>query len=108
MTIANENRPNLTAETAPKLRVTAHSQNTEARRIPHLSGAEIESSRPTYALLVKSPTGRISRRLYLSLASAIKATERAQMRGHAVSLELVRLVPYMTGTELRGTGAGDE
>lgn len=102
MTTTSESRLNLTAETAPKMRVTAQSQDIEAPRIPHLSAVEIEASRPTYALLVKSPTGRISRRLYLSLHSAVKATERAQARGHAVSLELVRLVPYVTGADLHG------
>ncbi|GEM_PF-5769786 len=77
-----------------------HLDSTEPASVPHLSADEIQASRPTYCLLVKTPTERVTRRLFLSLHAAIKATERAQMRGHAVSLELVRLVPYTTGTEL--------
>lgn len=57
---------------------------------PTLTSEEIAVALPVYVLIVKTPTDRITRRVYLSLHSAVKATERAQARGHAASLELAR------------------
>lgn len=107
MVSIQKSRPNLAAETAPEMRMTARHQDTGTAPRPHLSTSEIAASRPTYALLVKTPSGRVTRRLFLSLHAAVKATERAEARGHAASLELVRLVPYRTGAELH-EGVRDE
>ncbi|WP_445121457.1 hypothetical protein [Brachybacterium alimentarium] len=65
---------------------------------PRLSAADISQSLPAYILIVKTPTLRISRRVYLSLHAAVKACERAQARGHAATLELAH---YTTGGEPR-------
>ena len=71
---------------------------------PLLTAAEIAESRPAYVVVVKTQSDRRVRRLFLSLASAEKAARRAQARGSAVSLELMRLVPYTVGAELHGAG----
>lgn len=65
---------------------------------PTVTREEIAVAMPVYVLIVKTPTDRITRRVYLSLHAAVKATERAQTRGHAASLELAR---YMSGGEGR-------
>lgn len=78
----------------------------DARPEAGLSPADIASSIPTFALIVRTGTGRISRRLYLSMPAAIKATERAQARGHAASLEIVRVVPS-TGHSGEGSVSDD-
>ena len=46
-----------------------------------------------HAVLVSTPSGRWSRRLYLSLHSADKAMQRAQDRGQVAHCVLVELVP---------------
>lgn len=107
-TTTRENRPDPKGEAAPEVRWTAHPQDTGEHPAPHLSPAEIAAFRPTYVLLVKTPTDRVTRRVYLSLHAAVKATERAQARGHAASLELARLVPYATGVELHGMEVGTD
>lgn len=89
------------------MRVTAHPQDTESPVPPHLTATEIRESRPTYVLIVKTPSDRITRRVYLSLHAAVRATERAQARGHAASLELCRLVPYVTGAALHAEVIAD-
>ncbi|MGP5252660.1 hypothetical protein ACTXLT_09125 [Brachybacterium alimentarium] len=63
-----------------------------------LSRPEVLDALPTYILIVKTPTDRLIRRVYLSLHSAVKATERAQARGHAATLELAQ---YVTRGESR-------
>lgn len=116
MTIANENAPHGYGAFRGRSIPTTYNEEHRRRELDSdstgnvdgprpetgLTDAEIAASVPTYALIVKSGTGRISRRLYLSLPAAIKATARAQHRGHAASLELVRLVPYVTGADLHG------
>lgn len=93
MTQSREGRPNLAAEAAPEMRVTAHPQDTEALERPHLSAAEIAQALTGYALIVRTNmAGHPHRRLYLSWEAATAAAERAQRRGHAVHLESVRLV----------------
>lgn len=71
--------------------VAAHPQDIHDTPAEHL---------PAYALLVRTGPGRLNRRLYLSLPAAVKAAERAQERGHAATLELVRLVPQSAGREV--------
>lgn len=105
---ARESRPRQAAEAAPKSVVVTQHQDTEAARIPHLSASEREVSRPLYVLLLKSPSDRITRRVYLSLHAAVKACRRAEARGCAVSLELCRVVPYAVGAELHGTEGGGQ
>ncbi|MBE9404497.1 hypothetical protein M4D54_09170 [Brachybacterium sp. p3-SID1565] len=51
---------------------------------------------PAYVLILKTGHGRISRRVYLTLDAAAKAAQRAEARGHAASLEFVRLIPTST------------
>lgn len=70
--------------------VATPSQDTGHTPDPHLDPT---GHIPAYALLVRTGPGRLNRRLYLSLPAAVKAAERAQGRGHAAALELVRLVP---------------
>lgn len=67
-------------------------QDTEKPAALRLSRAEVLDALPTYILIVKTPTDRVTRRVYLSLHSAVKATERAQARGHAATLELAQYV----------------
>lgn len=97
---AEGGRPGRSPETASTNNDLTSPQATEAPRTPHLSAAEIAASKPTYVLIVRTPTDRITRRVFLSLHAAVKASQRAEARGHAISLELCRLVPYMTGAEL--------
>lgn len=96
MTQAQESRPSPAAETAPEKRLATHPQDTGHLRTPHLTRAEVLAATPAYALIVKIPTGRVTRRLYLTLDAAAKAAQRAEARGHAASLEFVRLIPTST------------
>lgn len=73
-------------------------ESTGERVALRLSRAEVHTALPAYILIVKTPTDRIARRVYLSLHSAVKACERAQARGHAATLELAQ---YVTGGERR-------
>lgn len=73
-------------------------QDTEKPVAMPLSRPEVLDALPTYILIVKTPTDRLIRRVYLSLHSAVKATERAQARGHAATLELAQ---YVTRGESR-------
>lgn len=84
-----------------------NSDSTPAPAIPVLTAGEITASRPCYVLVVKTPSDRITRRVFLSLHAAVKATERSEARGHAAHLELLRLVPYLTGAELHQGVAAD-
>lgn len=89
----NENRPGATSEAIPNSSIhsTADSlQGTAGLPIPHLSRSEVADAIPAYVLIVKTPTQRVTRRVYLSLHSAVKACERARTRGHAATLELAR------------------
>lgn len=88
----SESRPSM-AETAPESVVATQNQDTGAPRVPHLSADERINALPAYCLLVKSPGERITRRLFLSLPAAVRATERAQQRGSSVHLELCHIVP---------------
>lgn len=103
MTYSNETRPHHPAGARSHNEgddlVTSDSLHSIASH-PYLSAAEIQASRPSYVLIVKTPADRITRRVFLSLHGAVKACERAQARGNAAHLELCRLVPYMTGAEL--------
>ncbi|SLM98460.1 hypothetical protein FM106_15885 [Brachybacterium faecium] len=47
---------------------------------------------PLFVVITKTPADRISRRCYLSLHAAEKATKRAQARGSAATLELRAVV----------------
>lgn len=93
------NRPTMASEAVSDSART-QSQDTGAPRIPHLTADEIANSRPLYILVVKTVAERVTRRTYLSLPAAEKACKRAQARGHAVTLELHRVVPYTVGAEL--------
>ena len=73
--------------------VAAQGQDTEATPRPHLSADERGAALPAYCLLVKSPSDRLSRRLFLSLPPAMRAAERAQQRGSSAHLELCHIVP---------------
>lgn len=103
---AKESRPRQAAEAAPEKRLATQHQDTGAHPIPHLSASDIAASIPAYALLVMTPTQRVTRRLFLSLHAAVKAAERAQKRGSEAHLEMVRVVPYSVGAELHGLEAG--
>lgn len=99
---AHKSRPGDGPEAAESV-VTTHDQDTGRTAAPHLSLDEIAASHPGYVLIVKTPSARITRRVFLSLHAAVKATERAEARGHATSLTLCRVVPYLTGSDLHGT-----
>ncbi|MGP5376394.1 hypothetical protein ACTXM8_10420 [Brachybacterium alimentarium] len=92
-----ESRPSK-AEAAPESVVATPPQDTGEPVALRLSRAEVLDALPTYILIVKTPTDRVTRRVYLSLHSAVKATERAQIRGHAATLELAQ---YVTRGERR-------
>lgn len=85
--------------------VGARHQDTEGTPRPHLSADERATALPACCLLVKSPTDRLSRRVFLSLPAAMRAAERAQQRGSSVHLELCHIVPVTpeadTGGEAR-------
>ncbi|GAB2535203.1 hypothetical protein [Brachybacterium huguangmaarense] len=104
-----ETRPQATGARSEthRIRRNTHPDSKAAAPIPHLSDAEIETSRPLYVLVSKNVHDRITRRVYLSLHAAVNASKRAEMRGQAVSLELCRVVPYLTGRELHGIGGDD-
>ena len=73
--------------------VGARHQDTWDTPRPHL---------PAYCLLVKAPTDRLTRRLFLSLPAAMRAAERAQRRGSAVHLELCHIVPVTPEADTGG------
>lgn len=50
-----------------------------------------------YALLVENPAGKYRRRLFLTLASAQRAKDRATARGQYAAILLVRIVPVVGG-----------
>ncbi|MGP5640193.1 hypothetical protein ACTXPS_12175 [Brachybacterium tyrofermentans] len=83
----SESGPGMSSEAAPKALAT-HPQSTGKPVALRLERAEVLAALPAYILIVKTPTQRVTRRVYLSLHSAVKACERAQLRGHAASLEL--------------------
>lgn len=91
-----ENRPG--GATGATSRSTMQSTTADApeptgdRVATRLDRAEVLDALPAYVLIVKTPTQRISRRVFLSLHSAVRACERAQQRGHAATLELVQYV----------------
>lgn len=88
---ARESRPGTTSTRA------AHDRNSTGPDST-LTTSDIASAMPVYVLIVRTPTDRIGRRVFLSLHGAVKACERAQARGHAASLELAR---YVGGGEPR-------
>lgn len=90
---ARESRPGGATRAASESVVATHDQDTGAFPVPHLTAAEREAALTAYVLLLKSPTDRLSRRLFLSLPAAMRAAERAQQRGSAVHLELFYAVP---------------
>lgn len=96
MSITQRNRPGDHPEAASK-RLAARDQDTEPAPAPRLSHAEIETSLPLYVIVTKSPTDRINRRVYLSLHSAVKAVQRAEQRGNAAELTMMRCAPYKAG-----------
>lgn len=77
--------------------VATQGQNTGSLPVPHLTAEERATTIPAYCLLVKTPTDRTTRRLFLSLHAAMRAAERAQQRGSAVHLELCEIVPVDGG-----------
>ena len=91
-TPGKQNRPGGGSGAAQSV-VATHDQDTGAQPVPHLTAAEREAALTAYVLLLKSPTDRLSRRLFLSLPAAMRAAERAQQRGSAVHLELFYAVP---------------
>jgi hypothetical protein len=103
VTTTNRIAPDPKTEGVPSV-LQAHSHDTAPVPVPRLTEAEICASRPLYVLITKTPSERITRRVYLSLHSATKAVQRAQARGNAASLELCRCVPYTVGSEIRGGG----
>lgn len=58
-----------------------------------LTADELHEFATAYVVVACTPTGRYSRRVYLSLHSATKAVARAHDRGQPAELVLCRLVP---------------
>lgn len=90
MSTRNESRPGGGSGAAESV-VATQDQDTGTQPRPHLSADE--RVLPAYCLLLKSPTDRLTRRLFLSLPAAMRAAERAQQRGSAVHLELCQIIP---------------
>lgn len=97
MTQHMRNRPGLAPGAAPESDVASHPQATGETRPPHLTRTEVLDALPAYVLILKTGHGRISRRVYLTLAAADRAAQRHRAHGHAVTLELVTLTPAAGG-----------
>ena len=95
-TPAQQSRPGGGPGAAGSVVATPH-QDTGSTPAPHLSADEIAAATTGYVLIVKTPTDRIVRRVFLSLHSAVKAAQRAQDRGHAASVHLVAFRPAEGG-----------
>lgn len=91
MTTPSESRPSTAAETALKMRLDAHPQDTVAPDAVPSSAAPCEL--PLWVLIVHTPSDRVTRRVFLSLHAAVRATERATTRGHSTLLELCHVLP---------------
>ncbi len=100
-TLEQQSRPGGGSGAAQSV-VATRDQDTGGTPRPHLSADERASARPAYCLLVKSPTDRLSRRLFLSLPAAMRAAERAQQRGSSVHLELCHIVPVTPEADTGG------
>lgn len=78
---------------AARSAVAAHPESIGESPRPHLTAAERATALPAYCLLVRTPSDRTTRRLFLSLHAAMRAAERAQKRGSAAHLELCQILP---------------
>lgn len=94
MTANERSRPRWPTGAAHSSTLNTHSEPTAAPEVLRLTQAERDAIRPLYVLIVKTEAERVTRRVYLSLPAAVKATQRAQARGHAASLELHRILPH--------------
>ena len=74
-----------TAETGPHVNAAATESNP--------TEAQIRAAVAGYAVLVETGEGRYRRRLFLTLASAERAVNRARDRGRYAYLVLVTLTP---------------
>jgi len=75
--------------------------------LPEITGLlSVHAIAHCHAVLVSTPNGRWSRRLYLSLHSADKAMRRAKDRGQAAQCVLVELVP-VPGVPVTVVGGDD-
>lgn len=83
----NESRPGGGPGAAQSV-VATHPQDTEGRGATRPTTAQVQDAIPAYVLIVETPTMRVTRRVYLSLHSAVKACERARARGHAATLAM--------------------
>lgn len=59
--------------------------------------SELRARAAGYAVLVENPSGKYRRRLFLTLASAQRAKDRATARGQYAAILLVRIVPVVGG-----------
>ena len=89
----NENAPARESEGAsdtsnPATNCSQHSRNRVS---------ELHARATGYAVLVETPHGNFRRRLYLTLASAQNARQRAHDRGQYAAIVLVQLVPVTGG-----------
>lgn len=71
---------------------TGHPQNADGDKYTR-DHADILAASSGFAVLVESGEGKYRRRLFLTLAAAQKAVERAHNNGKFASLVLVRVVP---------------
>ena len=76
---------------------TAAAQYSGARHAPVSS--ELRNRAAGYAVLVEHPAGKYRRRLFLTLASAQRAKDRANERGQYAAIVLVQITP-VTGTSI--------
>lgn len=88
-----QNRPGGGPGAAQSAVAAREDDSTVSTPRPHLTADERSAALPAYCLLVKSPSGRLTRRVFLSLPAAMRAAERAQQRGSSVHLELCHIVP---------------
>ena len=71
---------------------TGHPLNADGDKYTR-DHADIRAASSGFAVLVESGEGKYRRRLFLTLAAAQKAVERAHNNGRFASLVLVRVVP---------------
>lgn len=74
-------------DTAPADKLVSSERNIDALR----------ARAAGYAVLVENPAGKYRRRLFLTLASAQRAKDRATARGQYAAIILVRIVPVVGG-----------